>query len=39
MRKRAPTNKRKDKKIFTRTATKVKAVNLPGKIFRGGIRF
>lgn len=29
---------RKDKKIFTRTASKTKAINLPTKIFRGGIR-
>lgn len=36
---RRPVNKRKDKKHFTRTATKVKAVNLPDKIYRGGIRF
>lgn len=36
MRKRA--SRRKDKKIFTRTASKTKAINLPTKIFRGGIR-
>lgn len=39
MRRRAPTSKKKDKKIFRRTATKVKAVNLPEKVYRGGIRF
>lgn len=39
MKRRRPTSKRKDKKIFTRTASKVKAVNLPDKIYRGGIRF
>lgn len=39
MKKRSKTNPNVDKKIFTRTANKVKAVNLPGKIYRGGIRF
>lgn len=39
MKRRRPVNKRKDRKIFTRTASKVKAVNLPEKIYRGGIRF
>lgn len=39
MKRRRPVNKRKDKKLFTRTASKVKAVNLPEKIYRGGIRF
>lgn len=39
MKRRRPVNKRRDKKIFTRTASKVKAVNLPDKIYRGGIRF
>lgn len=39
MRKRSKTNKKKDKKVFRRTATKVKAVNLPQKNYRGGIRF
>lgn len=38
MKARSPTNKRKDKKIFTRTAAKVKKINLPGTIYRGGIR-
>lgn len=37
--KRWKANKRKDKKIFSRTAAKTKAVNLPTKIFRGGLRF
>lgn len=30
--------KRKDRKLFTRTASKVKAVNLPKRVYRGGIR-
>lgn len=38
MKSRAPTNRKKDKRIFTRTAAKVKKINLPGKIYRGGIR-
>lgn len=37
--KRFRTNPSKDKKKFTYTAKKVKAVNLPQKVFRGGIRF
>lgn len=37
MRKRVP--KSVDKKIFTRTASTVKRVNLPGIIYRGGFRF
>lgn len=36
---RAPANPSIDKKFFTRTASKVKDVNLGQKIFRGGIRF
>lgn len=36
---RAETNKRVDQEHFTRTATKVKAVNLGQYIYRGGIRF
>lgn len=36
MRRRA--SPRKDKKIFSKTAAKTKAINLPTKIFRGGIR-
>lgn len=30
--------KRKDKKVFSRTASKSKKVNIAPKIFRGGIR-
>lgn len=30
--------KRKDKKVFSRTAAKSKKVNIAPKIFRGGIR-
>lgn len=37
--KRHPTNVRKDQKIFSQTASKSKAVNLPVVPFRGGIRF
>lgn len=37
--KRKKTVRKVDKKIFTRTARKVKAINLPQKVFRGGIRF
>lgn len=29
---------KKDRAIFSRTASKTKAINLPTKIFRGGIR-
>lgn len=36
--KRKKTNPRIDKKMFTRTAKSVKAINLPVRIFRGGIR-
>lgn len=36
--KRYRVNPVKDKKRFTDTAAKVKAINLPIKIFRGGIR-
>lgn len=39
MKKRARTNKKKDKKLFTRTATKTKSVNLGNTVYRGGIRF
>lgn len=39
MKNRSPTNPRVDRKIFRNTATKVKAVNLPQKNYRGGIRF
>lgn len=37
MRAKAP--RKKDKKFFQRTAAKVKKVNLPGRIYRGGFRF
>lgn len=30
--------KRKDKKVFSRTAAKSKKINIAPKIFRGGIR-
>lgn len=36
---RRPVNPSKDRKIFTRTASKTKSVNLPSINFRGGIRF
>ena len=36
MRKKMP--KRKDNKIFRRTAAKSKKINIDPKIFRGGIR-
>lgn len=39
MKKRSPANKKIDKKIFTRTASKTKAVNLGNTVYRGGIRF
>lgn len=39
MKNRAPTNPAIDKKRFTRTASKVKSINLPVKSYRGGIRF
>lgn len=32
-------NPKRDKRLFTRTASKVKSVNLPNKTYRGGIRF
>lgn len=35
---RRKTNPKVDKKIFTSTAQNVKAINLPVKIYRGGIR-
>ena len=37
MRAKAPP--KKDKGFFRRTASKVKKVNLPAKVFRGGFRF
>lgn len=36
--KRFKTKPKLDKKIFTKTATKTKSINLPSKIYRGGIR-
>lgn len=36
---RGKTNRRKDKKIFKKTASKSKAVNLGNFTMRGGIRF
>lgn len=36
--KRMKANPKVDKKIFTRTAAKVKSINLGVKNFRGGIR-
>lgn len=36
---RAKAPSKKDKKFFRRTAAKVKKVNLPGRIYRGGFRF
>ena len=38
MAKRKRVNRRKDRRIFARTARKTKAINLPVKIYRGGIR-
>lgn len=35
---RKKTNPKKDKRKFTATAEKVKAINLPVTVFRGGIR-
>lgn len=39
MKNRSKTNPKRDKKIFTRTASKTKAVNLGNTVYRGGIRF
>lgn len=36
--KRFKTKPKTDKKVFRNTANKVKAINLPQKAFRGGIR-
>ncbi len=36
--KRFKTKPKLDKKIFSKTASKTKAINLPAKIYRGGIR-
>lgn len=35
---RRKTNRKVDKKIFSKTAQNVKAINLPVKLYRGGIR-
>ena len=35
---RRKASKSKDKRIFSTTASKTKSINLPTKIFRGGIR-
>lgn len=37
MRAKAPP--KKDKGYFRRTASKIKKVNLPAKVYRGGFRF
>lgn len=36
---RGSTSRRKDRKIFSKTASKSKAVNLGNIVMRGGIRF
>lgn len=36
--KRTPMKSKKDKKVFTQTANKVKKVNIKPKLSRGGIR-
>lgn len=38
MSRRSSTNSAKDAKIFRDTATKMKTMNLPKKMLRGGIR-
>lgn len=38
MARRKRVNRRKDRKIFSKTARKTKAINLPVKIYRGGVR-
>ena len=35
---RMPTNKRTDQKVFRRTASHTKAINLSNRVYRGGIR-
>lgn len=35
---RKPVPRRKDKKVFTRTAAKSKKINLLPRLYRGGIR-
>lgn len=39
MKKRKPVNRNVDRRIFRNTASKTKAINLPSKVYRGGIRF
>lgn len=39
MSKRKRVNKRRDKAMFSRTASRGKAINLGGMTYRGGIRF
>ena len=36
---RKEVNSSVDKKVFTRTASSTKAVNLSARIYRGGLRF
>lgn len=36
--KRRPTRRRKDRKIFRRTAVRSKKINLAPRVMRGGIR-
>lgn len=38
MSKRSRVSRRRDKRVFTRTASKSKKINVNPKIFRGGIR-
>lgn len=35
---RRPTHRRKDRKVFRRTAVSSKKINIDPKIYRGGIR-
>nr|CAI9749785.1 hypothetical protein RPNZKVPU_RPNZKVPU_CDS_0013 [Microvirus sp.]CAI9751583.1 hypothetical protein YKMJLDLN_YKMJLDLN_CDS_0010 [Microvirus sp.]CAI9752397.1 hypothetical protein AOJQRVMU_AOJQRVMU_CDS_0001 [Microvirus sp.]CAI9752412.1 hypothetical protein AOJQRVMU_AOJQRVMU_CDS_0016 [Microvirus sp.] len=37
--KRRSVSASKDRKVFTRTASSTKKVNLPGTTYRGGLRF
>lgn len=36
--KRKPVSKRRDKRIFSKTANKTKKINVEPKVMRGGIR-
>ena len=36
---RRSVNRATDKGFFSRTASTVRAINLPGRVFRGGFRF